>query len=53
VFLQVVLVVIVIFWPGSVTYWLDKPVNTDPSQIKIEIPQINLPPLDLGPPKVQ
>ena len=26
VFLQVILVVIVIFWPGSVTYWLDKPV---------------------------
>ena len=24
VFLQVILVVIVIFWPGSVTYWLDK-----------------------------
>ena len=53
VLLQVILVVIVIFWPGSVTYWLDKPVNTDPSKIKIEIPQIDLPPLDLGPPKVQ
>jgi tripartite ATP-independent transporter DctM subunit len=52
VVLQVILVVIVIFWPGSVTYWLDKPVNTDPSKIKIEIPQINLPPLDLSPPEI-
>ena len=51
--LQVILVVIAIFWPGSVTYWLDKPVATDPSQIKIEIPQITMPPLDLGPPKVE
>jgi len=51
--LQVILVVIVIFWPGSVTYWLDKPVGTDPSKIKIEIPQINLPPTDLAPPKIQ
>ena len=25
VVLQIILVVIVIFWPGSVTYWLDKP----------------------------
>src|SRR2546429_4243282 len=24
VFLQVILVIIVIFWPGSVTYWIDK-----------------------------
>jgi hypothetical protein len=51
--LQVILVVIVIFWPGSVTYWLDKPVNTDPSKIKIEIPLPNLPPMDFGPPKIQ
>src|SRR5262245_8178926 len=51
VVLQVILVIVVIFWPGSVTYWLDKPINSDPSKIKIEIPQINLPPLDLGPPK--
>jgi len=53
VVLQVILVVIVIFWPGSVTYWLDKPVNADPSKIKIEIPQINIPAIDLGPPKIQ
>ena len=33
VFLQVILVVIVIFWPGSVTYWLDKPSVVDPSKL--------------------
>ena len=38
VFLQVILVVIVIFWPGSVTYWLDSGPSIDPVKIKIEIP---------------
>jgi hypothetical protein len=51
--LQVILVVIVIFWPGSVTYWLEQPVAADPSKIKIEIAQINMPPLDLGPHKIE
>src|SRR6476469_635957 len=53
VFLQVILVVILIFWPGSVTYWLSRPSNVDPSTIQIEIQQPDLPPLDLGPPKIQ
>jgi hypothetical protein len=54
VFLQLILVVIVIFWPGSVTYWLDKPPAVDPSQIKIEIPLPSMPsPFDLPPPKIQ
>src|ERR1044072_4624630 len=38
VFLQVILVVIVIFWPGSVTYWIDKGPKMDPDKIKIDIP---------------
>ena len=42
VVLQVILVAIVILWPGSVTYWLDKPIVVDPSKVKIEIPQIQL-----------
>jgi hypothetical protein len=29
-FLQLILVVILIFWPGSVTYWLDKGPKVDP-----------------------
>ncbi|ARQ02075.1 TRAP transporter large permease [Pseudorhodoplanes sinuspersici] len=37
--LQLVLVAIVIVWPGSVTYWLDKRANVDPSTIRIELPK--------------
>jgi TRAP-type mannitol/chloroaromatic compound transport system permease large subunit len=29
VVMQLILVAVVIFWPGSVTYWLDKPVAVD------------------------
>lgn len=50
VFLQVVLVAIVIFWPGSVTYWLDKSPAQDPAtiQIEVELPDMNtLPDLNL------
>ena len=48
VFLQVILVAIVILWPGSVTYWLGKGPTVDPSKIQIEIPQMeDLPPLNL------
>jgi tripartite ATP-independent transporter DctM subunit len=51
---MVVLVAIVIFWPGSVTYWIDKPVAFDPSKVKIEIPMPEaLPPPDFGPPAKQ
>src|SRR5689334_22997287 len=44
--LQVILVVIVILWPGSVTYWIDRSTRIDPSKIKIDIPMPDLPPLD-------
>jgi hypothetical protein len=30
---------------------LDKPVNVDLNKVKIEVPQIELPPLDFGQPK--
>jgi tripartite ATP-independent transporter DctM subunit len=49
VVLQVILVAIVIFWPGSVTYWIDKATNVDPSKIQIDIPQIDLPPIQFDP----
>jgi tripartite ATP-independent transporter DctM subunit len=42
--LQCVLVVILIFWPGSVTYWLDKGTGRDPSEIDIEVPLPQMPP---------
>ena len=36
--LQLMLVVIVILWPQSVTYWLDGGLKVDPSKIQIDIP---------------
>jgi TRAP-type mannitol/chloroaromatic compound transport system permease large subunit len=50
--LQVILVVIVIFWPGSVTYWIDQGTGVDPSKVKIEVPMPEMPP-DLPLPKGQ
>src|SRR6478609_842135 len=38
VVLQVIMVAIVIFWPGLVTSFLDKGNNVDPSKVKIELP---------------
>ena len=37
-FLQVLLVAIVIYWPGSVTYWLNKGPLVDPNTIEIRVP---------------
>jgi tripartite ATP-independent transporter DctM subunit len=39
VVLQLIMVAIVIVWPGLVTFMLDKPTGVDPSTIKIELPQ--------------
>jgi tripartite ATP-independent transporter DctM subunit len=50
VVLQVILVAIVILWPGSVTYWIDKVSNVDPSKIQIDIPQVELPPIQFDAP---
>ena len=48
VVLQVIMVAIVIFWPGSVTYWIDKGTGIDPSKVKIEVPLPPLPsPIDI------
>jgi tripartite ATP-independent transporter DctM subunit len=43
VVLQVIMVAILIFWPGLVTFMLDKPNGVDPTKIKIEIQQIDEP----------
>lgn len=43
VVLQIALVAIVIAWPKSVTYWIDKPSAVDTSKVKMDIPQIELP----------
>jgi hypothetical protein len=44
VVLQVILVAILIFWPQSVTYWLDRPTGIDPDKVNIEIQQPDMPP---------
>jgi TRAP-type mannitol/chloroaromatic compound transport system permease large subunit len=48
--LQAIMVVLVIAFPITVTGLLDKPVVVDLNKVKIEVPQIDLPPLDFGPP---
>jgi TRAP-type mannitol/chloroaromatic compound transport system permease large subunit len=52
VFLQLILVVIVILWPGSVTYWIDKGPQLDPSKIEIQLPPMPFP-FDSPPPKIE
>jgi TRAP-type mannitol/chloroaromatic compound transport system permease large subunit len=50
--LQMIMVVLVIAFPITVTGLLDKAKNVDLNTIKIEVPQIELPPLDFSePPK--
>ena len=49
--LQAIMVAIVIAFPITVTALLDKPLDVDLSKVKIEVPEIELPPLDFGAPK--
>ncbi|HEX9071774.1 MAG TPA: TRAP transporter large permease subunit [Pseudolabrys sp.] len=44
---MVILVAIVIFWPASVTYWIESTMKMDPSKVKIEIQMPEMPPLNL------
>jgi tripartite ATP-independent transporter DctM subunit len=52
VLLQLLMAVIVIFWPGLVTGWLDKKVVVDESRVKIELP-VNIYPAYAAPDAVQ
>ncbi len=49
--LQAIMVVLVIAFPITVTGLLDKPLDVDLNKVRIEVPQIELPPLDFGQPK--
>lgn len=42
-FLQLVLVAVVIFWPESVTYWINTGPQVDPSTVRIEVPLPDVP----------
>jgi TRAP-type mannitol/chloroaromatic compound transport system permease large subunit len=49
--LQMIMVVLVIAFPITVTALLDKPSTVDPNKVQIDIPQIELPPLNFDAPK--
>jgi TRAP-type mannitol/chloroaromatic compound transport system permease large subunit len=36
--LQLILVIILMFWPASVTYWLDQGPPGDPGNVEINVP---------------
>ncbi len=47
--LQLILVGIVIAWPESVTYWLDRGTGVDPSTIRLDLPMPEYPADDAMP----
>ena len=52
VVIQVIMVLLVIFFPAMVMHYKGIGTGVDPNKVKIEIPQIDLPPLDFSqPPK--
>src|SRR6185437_9835070 len=52
VVIQVIMVLLVILFPAMVMHYKGVASNIDPNKVKIDIPQIELPPLDFGnPPK--
>ena len=53
VVIQVVMVLLVILFPSMVMHYKGAAANIDLNKVKIEVPQIELPPLDFGPPKIQ
>ncbi|MGC2159799.1 MAG: TRAP transporter large permease subunit [Pseudolabrys sp.] len=48
VIIQVIMVVLVILFPAMVMHYKGTATGIDPDKVKIEIPQIDLPPLDLN-----
>ncbi|MBN9040466.1 MAG: C4-dicarboxylate ABC transporter [Rhizobiales bacterium 62-47] len=53
VIIQVVMVGLVILFPSMVMHYKGAASNVDLNKVKIEVPQIEMPPLDFGPPKIQ
>ncbi len=50
VVIQVIMVLLVILFPGMVMHYKGTASTIDPSKVRIEIPQMDMPPLDFGPP---
>ena len=53
VVIQVIMVGLVIVFPSMVMHYKGVASTIDPTKIKIEVPQMELPPLDFGPPPKQ
>src|SRR5215211_2826044 len=53
VVIQLIMVAIVVLFPNIVMHYKATLSTIDPNTIKIEVPQIDLPPLDFGPPPKQ
>jgi tripartite ATP-independent transporter DctM subunit len=51
VVIQVIMVMLVVMFPSMVMHYKGAASTVDPNTIKIEIPQVELPPLDFGPPR--
>jgi tripartite ATP-independent transporter DctM subunit len=50
VFIQLIMVLLVIMFPAMVMHYKGALSTVDPNKVKIDIPQIDLPPLDFGTP---
>jgi competence protein ComGC len=50
VVIQVIMVLLVITFPSMVMHYKGAASTIDPNSIKIEVPQMEAPPLDFGPP---
>jgi tripartite ATP-independent transporter DctM subunit len=53
VIIQVIMVGLVITFPAMVMHYKGSVSTVDPTKIDIQIPQLDIPQLDLGPPKIQ
>jgi len=51
VIIQIIMVLLVIAFPAMVMHYKGTATTMDPSKVNIDIPQIDLPTLDLGPPR--
>ena len=50
VVIQVIMVLLVISFPAMVMHYKGAESKIDPNKVKVDIPQVELPPLDFGPP---